>query len=234
MKSLPLVRASVIFFIILSAAAITSCATATCQKSEKTKRFNFTAYSDEMGRKYPLTYFNTQKYLSLRPTGGKIIWEDYCLKQRHVASYSSANSRYLLLAFAGGATGIPRTVLYFPLLCSNSGTQCSYYMEIFDTVFINNYEQRLNIYDDQQNKIFHMWIKPSERDEAYKDVFEIKRINPSKEGREYYLITKIVFKKDLVLYGGGKDNKVMKIHKGSYITFQNRSLFKIYRGMFFK
>jgi hypothetical protein len=201
-------------------------------RTTSVKSMNFTAYANEYGEKYHLYFFNSRKYLSLKPTGGKIIWDDYIHKQKHVATYFNQNNRYLLNADAGGATGNPSTRVIFPLLSSNSATQCHFYLEISDSYYINGYEQELKIYDSQQSKIDDLFIWFPNGNVDNRDIFGITRVIVRNEGNPYYLITRIFFNRDFILYGNSKDDKIFKIYKGSYITFQYRNFFKAYRGVF--
>jgi hypothetical protein len=223
-----------LFLLTVYAACSSGSVQSTSGDPSKSKTFNFTAYANETAQKNALYYFNSRANISLRPTGGRIVWEDFRIRQKHVATYSAANCRYLLHADAGGSTGNPSTRVSFPLLRSNSATQCHYYIEIFDSYYIRGYEQRMSIFDSQQGCVDDLYIWLPSRGTSNKDIFDVTRVNASREGNPYYLITRVVFKKDYIVYAGGKDKKLLKIHRGSYITFQNRSFFKAYRGVFVK
>jgi hypothetical protein len=209
--------------------------------STKLKAFNFTAFANDMGKKHAVSLFHDFKVLSLTPTGGRIIWEDYYLRQKHVATYSGA-SRYILSAHAGGATGLPSTRVFFPLLYSNSGAKCHYYVELVDSYYLSGYEQQLVIYCGEHKdvwdsmpgtgRIYGMYIWLPLRDINRRNLIRVVRTKANREGVTYYLVTRIEFLKDLIVATDNKKKKLIKIHKGSYITFQNRSFFKAYRGVF--
>ncbi|MBP7734934.1 MAG: hypothetical protein KA369_03065 [Spirochaetes bacterium] len=209
--------------------------------STKLKPFNFTAFANNMGKKHALEYFNSYKVLSLAPTGGRIVWEDYYLRQKHVATYSGA-SRYILSGHAGGATGLPSTRVFFPLLYTNSAATCHYYVELFDSYYSDVYEQQLVIYCGEHKdvynsmpgtgRIYGMFISLPMRGIDRRNLVRVVRTRADREGVPYYLVTRIEFLKDLVVATGNKKKKLIKIHRGSYITFQNRSFFKAYRGVF--
>ncbi|HNR86704.1 MAG TPA: hypothetical protein PKM65_00005 [Spirochaetota bacterium] len=187
---------------------------------------NFTEYAEKKANEKISILLSGKAANRSLPLRGTIVWDDYRFKQKHVAKYGPA-SRYHLYFYAGRkGTEFPSSSITFPLLLTNSSSQCRYIISLHDSYYMSGYEQKLWLDDGDFNTLYSLFIYLPLRSIDNRDVFEVTR-KPFSSGALYYLVTRIHFKKDFIVYNEKKDRKLLRIRKGSVIYFQDKKLFEV-------